>query len=151
ADALGKRVLARRDEAPAAGPKEPAAADKPRPPAWALARKKEVRAVAFSPDGKLVLAGDADGAAYLIDPATGSETGPLLNHPETTAIRFIAFSPDGTRIALAGTSKYKDPDTGVEQLLGSATCLDGDTRRIRFKVAARPEVMSGVALSPDAG
>jgi RNA polymerase sigma factor (sigma-70 family) len=148
-DALGRRVRAGRDEAPAAGREGPAA-DKPRPPAWALARKKEVRAVAFSPDGKRVLAGDADGAAYFIDPATGKEKGPLHKHPAMTAIRFIAFSPNGTRIALAGTFKFKDPDTGVEQLLGCANCLDGPTRRIRFQVAAGPEVMTGVALSPDA-
>src|SRR5581483_284838 len=58
-------------------------------------------ALAWSPDGKLVLAGaagDGDGAAWLLDAATGDTVRvDLLGQPVSS----VAFSPDG-RLYAAG-------------------------------------------------
>jgi WD40 repeat protein/serine/threonine protein kinase len=56
----------------------------------------EVSAVAYSPDGKIVLTGSYDrfnGEARLWEAATGKQVGPTLWHPG--GIHKVAFSPDG--------------------------------------------------------
>lgn len=64
------------------------------------------RSVAFSPDGKLMVVGLAEGAASnpeyslrLIETETGSEIRRLAGHSEVVAD--VAFSPDGKRILSA--------------------------------------------------
>lgn len=51
----------------------------------------------FSPDGRLVATGGADGIARLWDVATGEPTTARLRHP--TLVTGLAYSPDGRRIA----------------------------------------------------
>ena len=59
-----------------------------------------VRAVAFSPDGRLVLTGSGDGTARLWDAGTGTAVATLSGH--TGRVSAVAFSPDG-RLVLTGS------------------------------------------------
>jgi WD40 repeat protein len=56
-----------------------------------------VRAVAFSPDGRLVASGSSDRTVRLWDPATGAVRRTLEGHSD--AVRAVAFSPDGRLVA----------------------------------------------------
>jgi WD40 repeat protein len=57
-------------------------------------------ALAISPDGLLLAAGDADGIIHLIDTTTGAETGQLVGG----AVTSLVFSPDGTLLASSNVS-----------------------------------------------
>jgi WD40 repeat protein len=85
---------------------------------WDVATGKEVRrlggltdnikAVAFSPDGKTVAATSRDGRIALWDTATGKDVLYILAHPRHTDATFtcspaLAFAPDGKTLASAGT------------------------------------------------
>src|SRR5690242_6890481 len=92
-------------------------------PAGAIVRLGEVRyrnvgrvfSIAFSPDGKMLLAGAWDGSIRLWDVDAGREVHSYVGH--TGWVRNLAFAPDGK--ALAGTSNYSaihlwDTTTGKE-------------------------------------
>jgi len=57
---------------------------------------QKVNSVAFSPDGKTLATGDADGNAHLWTAGTGQQTVTLPGHGKVFA---VAFSPDGTMVA----------------------------------------------------
>lgn len=59
-----------------------------------------VRALAISPDGKRLAAGDDGNAITLFDTATGKPTGKLAGH--SNWVTCLAFSADGTRLASGG-------------------------------------------------
>jgi hypothetical protein len=74
-----------------------------------------VTAVAFTPDGKLVLTGSPLGALVLRDPATGAEAGRFEGH--TSAITAVAFSADGAYLLSAssdGSARLWARDTREE-------------------------------------
>lgn len=75
--------------------------------------EKEVRSVAFSPDGKTALSGSLDRTLKLWDVVTGKEIGTWAGHAD--AVLSVAFSPDGSRALSAGkdkTIKLWDVSTG---------------------------------------
>jgi WD40 repeat protein len=62
-----------------------------------------VRCLAFSPDGRRLATGDAEGAVKLWDVRTGLEVLSLQAHDR--AVNGVAFSPDGRLLYTAGADR----------------------------------------------
>ena len=74
-----------------------------------------VTTVAFSPDGKSVLAGSRDGSATLWDRATGAELGRFQGHNKT--VNSVTFSSDGKFVLTASsddTARLWEASSGKE-------------------------------------
>jgi WD40 repeat protein len=63
-------------------------------------RQFGIRALAMSPDGKLIATGDFDRIARLYEAAAGKLVAELAGH--TGVVRSVAFSPDGKRLITGG-------------------------------------------------
>jgi WD40 repeat protein len=61
-----------------------------------------VRAVSFSPDGTMLAAGDANGNVYIWQVATGTLL-QTLHDPQHLQVNDMAFRPDGSALAVAGS------------------------------------------------
>jgi WD40 repeat protein len=94
-----------------------------------VAHAREVRSIAFGPDGHLLASGDVDRAIVLWDVPTRTVLGePLRGHRE--AVTSLAFSPGGKQLAsasgnpAAGTGEVilwdMDPDSWVAQACAMA-------------------------------
>jgi WD40 repeat protein len=90
-------------------------------------------AVAYSPDGKTILHGTGDSAAYLWDAATGEPIGEPLQHQDS--VEAVAFSPDGKTL-LTGSMDKK------------AKLWDAATRQPLHQLDHEGAVVT-VAFSPD--
>jgi predicted NACHT family NTPase len=95
-----------------------------------------VRAVAFSPNGRLLATASDDYTARLWDPRTGQQVGaPLTGH--TDIVSAVAFSPDSRLLATANwdrTTRLWDPSTG---------------QQVSAPLTGHTAGMSAVAFSPD--
>ena len=100
------------------------------------ANVQRIRAIAFSPDGKLLASSvgtiDHPGMLVVWDIATGKER---WTHRENKTVLAAVFAPDGQRLAIGvqdGNVKLLDAATGVEQ-----------------KSFHHPQTARAVAFSPD--
>jgi eukaryotic-like serine/threonine-protein kinase len=103
-----------------------------------------VGALAFSPDGRRALLGDASGAVVLWDLETGKEASSFTGHKGS--VNSVAFSPDGLRALSGGddqSMRLWDATTGKE-----LACFRGHTARVS-SVAFSPDGLSAVSGSDD--
>jgi WD40 repeat protein len=134
-------------EPAAAAPERPAPADDKRPAAPAVPVFQErpifpanahpggVFAVVFSPDGKTLATGGADGAVKLWDVATGVTKGVYRGH-DSLVLR-LHFSPDG-RLAVSATDA------------GDVHLWDVATQRRKAALADKVDLQMGtLAFAPD--
>jgi WD40 repeat protein len=88
--------------------------------AWPFVSPVQGNAVAFSPDGKMVATGSADGNVRLWEAATRQEIGPPMSS-DAKPVAAVAFSPDGTLVAAGSTDgNVQLWDTATQQEAGSA-------------------------------
>jgi RNA polymerase sigma factor (sigma-70 family) len=97
---------------------------------------------AFSPDGKLLAAGSRDGQIVLSDAATGKEVRRFSRSDE--GVMALAFSPDGTRLAVGCINNFKEESGDLLRLWDVAS-----GREIRRFVAQPEHMIRSVAFSPD--
>jgi WD40 repeat protein/tRNA A-37 threonylcarbamoyl transferase component Bud32 len=105
-----------------------------------LAHDDDVLAVAFSPDGKMVLTGSKDGNAERWDAASGERVGTPLRHEGP--VKAVAFSPDGKIIAtgngeLGTTGEARLWDAATGNLIGSSLRHEGPVHAVVFSPDSR--------------
>ena len=101
-------------------------------------------AVALQPDGRTIATADSNGTVAFLDARSGRRLGPLHQSAAIASIDSLAFSPDGDRLASAGS----DANGGLIEL------FDGRSRRsIRLLNASDDpwRTFRGVTFSPDSG
>jgi WD40 repeat protein len=97
-----------------------------------------LRALAFSPDGKLLVSANQAGRVVLWDTARGIERHVLLEHAAGPVLS-VAFSPDGRSVCVAEPA-YRPADVVL---------YDPETGAVRKRLTGHPLGANAVAFSPD--
>ena len=110
------------------------------------ASQAEIAALAASPDGRLVAAGDSTGAVRVYELPSWEPTGTSIQLPAPIPQQGLAFAPDGTTLAAATTAA----DTTTLSLIDIPS---GEARSLRswpsIPAAAGPPRFTRMAFSPD--
>ncbi len=134
----------------------------------------EATALAFSPDGKMVVVGTNIGQAELFNAWTGELVRSLDDEPARLAdkqtpnawktlrramgsVTALAFSPDGSQLAVCGTSfaDFSDRFDGVERMgfrttgPGRLKLWDVHTGTLKHDLAGHNDQVYALAFSPD--
>ncbi len=119
----------------------------PGAPLWNLPlHRKDIRAIAFSPDGRRLVTGSRDGTALLLDTLTGQTLAVLnptgtLNRPVIRA----AFDPHGGQFALTTT----DEKVRVYDAAGRETRVLGEVRRGGHRLRVHQSPVRDLAFGGD--
>jgi WD40 repeat protein/DNA-binding SARP family transcriptional activator len=106
-----------------------------------------IPAVAFSPDGRLLASGGADGQARLWDAETGESVLALQVHPQGIGVTRLAWSPDGTRLAAA--SDLHPVAGGPARVEPLVRVWDVASGQELYTVTGLPSRAWALAFSPD--
>jgi len=99
--------------------------------------KPQIGALAYQPGGKLLALGTYK-EVRLVDAATHNTVATLTGHAE--AVRALAFSPDGKRLAAAG---------GLPARWGEVNIWDVESRKELRSIKGHSDCIYAVAFSPD--
>ncbi len=97
----------------------------------------------YSPDGKLVAAGNGDNKIMVWDAQTGEQQTTLVGFQGWA--RHTAFSPDGTHLASANSND----GTKASKIVGTVTIWDLASAKILLTMQMSPHGTTSVAYSPD--
>jgi WD40 repeat protein len=90
----------------------------PPAPVWQVeAHQKGVNSLVYSPDGKWLASGGNDAVARLWDSTTGDPLGMIIGG--SYAVPSIAFSPDGSTLAIANGEYIRLRDPSSERITGT--------------------------------
>jgi WD40 repeat protein len=95
-----------------------------------LSHRDLVAAVAFSPDGKMVLTGSWDGTARLWEAATGEAIGPPLKHEGRVVA--VAFSPDGKTVLTGSLGNAQLWEVATGKAIGPPLKLQAEVGAVAF-------------------
>jgi WD40 repeat protein/tetratricopeptide (TPR) repeat protein len=114
--------------------------------------------IAFSPDGKRIVAGRSDGTARVIDPTTGKVLMELKGRQRQAfggsliirsfGVLSVAFSPDGSRIVTGGTITGAEGGTTGEDF-GQASVWDARTGAELLELKGHTGPVTSASFSPD--
>jgi WD40 repeat protein len=93
-----------------------------------------VSSVAYSPDGRFIVSGSADGSVKIWDLEAGRELWTMPEHE--AAVKSVAYSPDGRRV-VSGAADY------------SIRLWDAETGEGIRNITGHSNVVNSVAYSPD--
>jgi WD40 repeat protein len=110
-----------------------------------VANIQHVNSVAFSPDGKRLVSGGADGTVTVWDSQSGHETLSLRGH--TGMVNSVAFSPDGKRVA--SSSEGVEFDGQRWTMCGEVTVWDAQSGQETLSLKLHTHQVNSVAFSPD--
>jgi WD40 repeat protein/DNA-binding SARP family transcriptional activator len=103
-------------------------------------------ALDLSPDGRTLAEGDNRGNVLFVDAATGRRAGRPYTVPSASSVSAVRFSPDGTRLAVAGVESVDILDARTHRASTSGLVVAPPTASQLVKV---PWVLGTIAFSPD--